>query len=281
MKTQNRLTAEISALLPVLFLAMTAARAEKPRAEKPAYDLGSAPLSIVQKTAVPGIVLKPGDYSIHIIDQLKDRYILQVEDSAGKPLSTFIGLHTPDFRPGVAPGYRGPIFWAGAPRGEKAMRGFSFPGNTVELVYPKAEAVALAKLNANTVPAIDPESEGRAPDLKLSLEDREVVTLWMLTATRVGPDNTPAIDAKRFVLPPGEPGPAVRWADATASPAPQPSQTRPAPVQIAQASPSDAPRIHSSVKKLPQTASDLPLMLLLALVSLSAAAALRFTREQI
>jgi hypothetical protein len=99
----------------------------------------------------------------------------------------------------------------------------------------------------------------------------------MLSATRVGPKNeTPAIEAKRFV-PPAE---GVETANAgTASPAPpQARQDRPAPVQIAKAE--APPRIHSSVKKLPQTASDLPLTFLLALLSLSAAALIRLVRKQ-
>jgi hypothetical protein len=137
------------------------------RAQQPLYAVVSAPLTVDQKTAIPGHVLNPGDYSIRIVDHLKDRYILQVEDSAGKPLSTFIGLHNAEFAPFVIIKHQGPIFWTAAPKGEKAMRGFSFPnGNTLELVYPKAEAVTLAKLNTNSVPAIDPESEGRKPDPK-------------------------------------------------------------------------------------------------------------------
>jgi hypothetical protein len=270
-------------LVPVLFLSAAAASAEKP-AEKPSYVVAivSAPLSLDQKTSIPGKVLDPGAYSIRIVDRLRDRFILRVEDPSGKTLSTFIGLHNPDFDPFDTLKHQGPIFWTAAPRGQKAIRGFSFPnGNTVELVYPKAEAVTLAKLNTNSVPAIDPESEGRKPDPKLTPEDREVVTLWMLTATRVGPKNeTPAIEAKRFVAPPdaAEPAPVQ---SAAAALRPEPAHSQPRPVQIARADSSEAPRIRSSVKKLPRTASNLPLTLLLALFSLSAAAALRLTRTRI
>ena len=276
----NRLSAPLRALLlvPVLALSIPAAYAQKP------WAIVSAPLGVDQKTAIPGHLLNPGDYAIRVVDHLKDRFILQVEDTSGNPISTFIGLHNPDFDPFVALKHQGPIFWTAAPKGEKAIRGFSFPnGNTVEFVYPKAEAVALAQLNTNSVPAIDPESEGRKPDPKLSPEDREVVTLWMLSATRVGPKNgTPAIAAKRFVAPAetaeAAPPPAPAPTSAPAIP-PQAKQVRPAPVQIAKAEP--APRIHSTVKKLPQTASELPLTLLFSFVLLCSAGTLRLTRAKV
>jgi hypothetical protein len=106
----------------------------------------------------------------------------------------------------------------------------------------------------------------------------------MLSATRVGPKNeTPAIEAKRFVAPAetADAGPGLATLQplapaSTPGSSAQANQNRRAPVQIAKA---DAPpRIRSSVKKLPQTASELPLTLLLALVCFFAAASLRLTR---
>ena len=117
-------------------------------AQKPSYILVTAPLYLDAKTTVPGHVLDPGNYSIRILDHLKDRYILRVDDSAGRALATFIGLHNPEFDPFVTLHHQGPILWTAAPKGSAAIRGFSFPGgNTLEFVYPKAEAVAIAKLN--------------------------------------------------------------------------------------------------------------------------------------
>ena len=69
----------------------------------------------------------------------------------------------------------------------------------VEFVYPKAEAVAIAKSNQSKVPAIDPASEGKVADKSLSKDDMEVVTLWLLSSTTVGPnDTTPAIKAEKY-----------------------------------------------------------------------------------
>ncbi len=274
-------------------------------AQKVPYSRSSEPLVLDQKTVIPGKTLDAGTYSIRIIDQFSDRFILQVEDEKGATAATFIGLYSTDFNSPVGSRNLGPIFWPGAPKGSKAIRAFGFHnGNTLEFAYPKAEAVTLAKLNINSVPAIDPESEGRKPDPKLSPEDRQVVTLWLLKATRVGAkQDTPAIEAKRYTAP-LQPAPApVQLAAAPTPIPPQAKQVRPvpvkqaqpapvkqvrtapmkqakaAPVQIARLEASDAPpRIRSSVKRLPQTASEMPLILLLSLLSLAVAGGLRIIR---
>ena len=248
------------------------------------YLRSSEPLILDQKTVIPGKTLDPGTYSIRILDQFTDRFILQVEDSNGTTLSTFIGLYTSDFDTSLGRSQRGPIFWASAPKGAKAIRAFAFRnGNTLDFAYPKAEAVTLAKLNTNSVPAIDPESEGRKPDPKLSLEDRQVVTLWELKATHVGPkDQTPAIEAKRYTAPLQQNTAPSQVADSSPRPTPpivpQARQNLPEPVKVAKLD--IPPRVRSSVKRLPQTASELPMILLLSLLSLMAAGGLSVARNR-
>ena len=90
--------------------------------------------------------------------------------------------------------------WLGKNKGRHALRGFVFAnGTSVEFVYPKADAVALANANSATVVAIDPASEGRPELAKLTNSDMEMVNLWMLTPVRVGPGNgQKGIEAKRY-----------------------------------------------------------------------------------
>jgi hypothetical protein len=122
------------AVASLSFMSMTVVAAS-PIADKPAYVLVSAPLFIDGKTEIPGITLNRGNYSIRVLDHLKDRFILRVDDEEGKALATFIGLHNPEFDPFVALHHQGPILWSTAPKGAAAMRGFSFPnGNTLEFV---------------------------------------------------------------------------------------------------------------------------------------------------
>ena len=156
-----------------------------------------AKFSVSTQTEIPGLTLQPGAYTIRIMDHYADRVIVRVE-GRGDVHSTFIAL--PNVGIGT-PDSSGLINWRNSPSGLAATRGFSFPGGIeVEFVYPKAEAVTLAKLNANKVPAIDPASEGRVADQAgLSKDDMQLVTLWMLAENKVGPSDTaPAITAERY-----------------------------------------------------------------------------------
>jgi hypothetical protein len=54
-------------------------------------------------------------------------------------------------------------------------------------------------LNSSKVPAIDPASEGKVEAKNLTKDDMEIVTLWMLSSTRVGPsDSVPEIKAELY-----------------------------------------------------------------------------------
>ena len=60
--------------------------------------------------------------------------------------------------------------------------------------------MAIAKVNDSKVPAIDPASEGRPAEVSgLSKEDMEIVTLWLLSSSTVGPtDTAPTIKAEKM-----------------------------------------------------------------------------------
>jgi len=200
-------------------------------------DTTSAKFSVSTETQVPGEILQPGSYSIRILDHLSDRLIVRIDNVKGANHPTFIGLPNPSLGKADRSGV---IRWESGPSGTSAARGFHFPNGTdIEFVYPKAEAVALAKLNSSGVPAIDPASEGRVVNNGLSKDDMEVVTLWTLSSTKVGPDDAaPAIKAVRYQ-------------------------------QVAGVSQKPV------IARLPHTGSDLPLLALLSLLSLIGAGALR------
>ncbi len=183
---------------PILRCALLLAAAPAPIFAA-AVDDASANFTVNEQTMVPGTTLQPGSYSIRVLDHLQDRYIVRIDSTSGDVHSTFIGVQDPQLkstnRSGVVP-------WSAAPAGSSALRGFTFGASApaLEFVYPKADAVALAKLNGSKVPAIDPASEGRPADVNgLSKEDREIVTLWMLSSSRVGPgDAAPSIKAEKY-----------------------------------------------------------------------------------
>ena len=255
-----------------------------------AADVLSTQFTVSTRTAVPGKTLAPGAYTIRIVDHLSNRVILQITDQSGKVQTTFLALTGSSLN---RQGNSGPIAWSGNGSKDSTLRGFSFPGsNPVEFVYPKTEAVAIAKQNTDKVLAIDPESDNlKLKNDQLSQQDMQVVTLWTLASTRVGPDAQPAIEASRYQAPPAPVAPSTR----TATPAPtlQASNTPPAGIRqpavkpVRKAAPATAPDAQTAavqtahkpqIAVLPHTASNLPEMLVLAVLALLSALGLRQRR---
>ena len=203
-------------------------------AEAPASNI-----TLSTRSEVPGMTLQPGNYSIRVIGKLSDRIILKVDEGSGKTSVDFIGIpnHAIKGSPGI-------ISWSQPVEGTTYLRGWVPPGSSsmIEFVFPKNEAVSIAKANQAKVPAIDPASEGRKVDPTLSTEDMRLVTLWLLSSTRVGPPNSePSIKAERYQ---------------TAS------SVQPKPVLAA----------------LPHTASSLPIILVASLLSFAMAILFRWSR---
>ena len=190
-------------------------------------------------TNIPGLTLRPGSYKIEAVGELSGRYVVRVEGPKEGVHYSFIALENPDIPKPERPGL---VEWSNAADGRHYLRGWFFAGSpsVLEFVYPKDEAVAIAKSNQAKVPAIDPASEGRPLTIKgLSKNDLQVVTLWLLSATTVGPeDSSGGIQAERYT-------------------------------EVASV-------VHKPViARLPQTSSSLPWIALLSLFSLMAALALR------
>ncbi len=223
----------------IFFPAASALAASSPSGRN--ADASSSQFSLSSQTQVPGLTLEPGTYSFRLVDHLSDRVIVRLDKPGGGAQAMFIGL------PGsglARPARPGPITLSGGANGPAALRGFEFPnGMVVEFVYPKAEAVTLAKANDTKIPAIDPASEGRVADPTLSPEDMKMVTLWMLTPKPVGPGDTgPGIAAVRYEVA------GVR------------------------------PKARPAVASLPHTASMMPLFGLAGILSFGAAGLLAYRR---
>ncbi len=199
-------------------------------------DHPSATFQVTNASAVPGHTLASGTYSVEVVDHLSDRYILKVKDGDGKNSALFIGIPNK----ALPPGSRGEVVWTTPAGGTTYLRGWQFPSLPgLEFAYPKNDAVAIAKANGVQVPAIDPESEGMVSNTTLSANEMHIITLWLLTPTRVGPSSPAGIAAARYS-------------------------------QVASAAHKPA--------KLPHTASELPWLALLGSLALAGAAGLRVTR---
>jgi len=254
-----------------------------------AAEPAASQFTISEQSKVPGLTLKPGTYSIRVVDHLSDRLIVRVDSAQGDAHTTFLGIQNGNI---AKPSASGPVVWTKSPKGGTILRGFEFPGggSVVEFVYPKADAVSIAKVNDSKVPAIDPASEGKVADKGLSKDDLEVVTLWLLSSTTVGPKDGPGIQAEKYQAPAQAPTQvaAVEPAPATASTAgvasgpavSQPTYNAPA----ATTQPQQVARLHKPkpvIAKLPHTASALPLIWMLGGMCLLGAALLRVFRTGI
>jgi hypothetical protein len=189
---------------------------------------------------IPGASLKPGSYSIRVVNRLSDRVILRVNSTAGDVNSLFIGVEKNKIE---RPVKSGPVVWENSANGTNHLKGWYFPGaaSVIEFVYPKADAVAIASANPATVPAVDPASEGKVADSALSQDDLQLLTLWVLSLQQVGPGvPSPGIKAVRYQM------------SANATPKP-------------------------IIKALPHTASLMPWVWLSALCSLLVALSIRMT----
>jgi len=202
----------------------------------------TADFTISNPSHIPGTMLEPGSYTIHVVNRLSDRVILKVDSAKGDVHSTFLGIPNSNIQ---KPSSSGPVKWANSAGGAQYLKGWYFPGTSsvVEFVYPKDEAVAIATANPAKVPAVDPGSEGKVTDNTLSQDDMQLLTLWVLSLEQVTPSGAidpsakPSIKAERY--------------------------TQVASVQ------------KPVIKALPHTASRVPLVWLMGLCSLLAAALLR------
>lgn len=187
-------------------------------------------------TAIPGHTLAPGTYTIRVVDHLSDRYILRVDGTGEHTL--FLGLPSHSM-----PHKTGELLWPDPAAGATYVRGWDFRGipAPLEFVYPKNDAVAIAKANHARVPAIDPESDGMIVKTSLTKDEAQVVTLWLLTPTAVGPKTPAGIKAQRYT---------------------QVASLEHKPV----------------IKRLPHTASELPIFWLLGGMALVGAGGMRLMR---
>ncbi len=176
------------------FLVLAATATPVLAAPTTAPDRPQAHFTVSTLTAVPGKTLPPGSYTISVLDHLSDRYIVRVASDSGDSSAVFIGI--PNTRlPHVA---EGELLWKTPANGATYIRGWEFPGTPLEFAYPKNDAVAVAKANNAQVPAIDPESEGMATRANLSQNEMQIITLWLLSPTRVGPGDAAGIKAERY-----------------------------------------------------------------------------------
>jgi hypothetical protein len=216
-------------------------------------------LTVNEAIQLPTVVLQPGTYTFKLLDSQSDRHILQVFDKDGMHLITTI-LAIPNYR--LRPTGKSEFAFWEVPAGQPpAMRAWFYPGDNFgqEFAYPKnmsTQIAASTKMLVPTTTATTTEEYKSAP-ISATNETGETASLDSNTYTR------------------------TETAEVAAAPAPQ---AAPAPVEtpreVAAAAPAPEPVQAQTPADLPHTASNVPLIGLLGLVSMAGFFALRPNRAR-
>ncbi len=194
---------------------------------------------------IPGQVLPAGTYVFKLADSMSDRNIVEVFNKDENHLYG-IFLAIPDYR--LKPADKPIITFeeraTGAP---EAVRAWFYPGENYghDFVYPKVKALELARANKQPVPSMPNELAANTTKPTKSMTEPHVMAMKKAPLMAQKPNQQEARIAEAFPPPP----PAAKTTQAANLP-----------------------------RKLPKTASPLPLLAMIGLLSLGSALLLRLIR---
>jgi hypothetical protein len=201
-------------------------------------------LTFSQPIEIPGQILPAGTYTFVLLDSPSDRHIVQIFNADGSQIiTTVLAINNYRLKP---TGDTVVKFAERSGDNPEALKAWFYPGDNFgqEFVYPKQRAIELAVIVKEPVPALAADTDIKVvPIVAETPEQKEVPVSEAIMVT---------------------PAPAE-----TVTPAPVAQVTTPAPVV------ETAPAPVVETQQLPQTASQLPLIVLLGLASLGAALALK------
>jgi len=213
-------------------------------------------LTFSNPVEVPGMTLPAGTYRFQVANSQSSLHAVQVLSQDGsKLLTTFPTI--PDIRPAAdTPREAVVMFTESAPGAPPAIRTWFYANNPAgeQFVYPKKQAIAIAKANQTTVPASDDgktitrvDANGNTVDANREREQSQVASAN--TAPPALPPPATSNSTTRSAAPPRVNPPANR--------APAAAQTT-----------NSAPAPQSRPRTLPQTASPFEWIGVLSLASL-------------
>src|SRR5580700_2436858 len=199
-------------------------------------------MTFSQPVEIPGQILPAGTYTFVLADSPADRHIVQIFNADGSQIiATVLAINNYRLKPS---GDSVVKFAERSGDNPEALKAWFYPGDNFgqEFVYPKQRAIELAVIVKEPVPALSADSDMKlVPIVAETPEQKEVPVAEAIMVT---------------------PAPA-------ATPAPVVRETATAPVVET----TPAPVVET--KQLPETASQLPLLMLLGVASLGTALALK------
>ncbi len=192
---------------------------------------------------IPGQVLEPGTYVFKLLDSLADRNIVEVYNKRENHLYG-IFLAIPDYRMRPS-GHPIITFEERATGAPQAVKAWFYPGDNYghDFVYPKVKAEELAQANNQPVPSMPNEMASNTTHATANTNEPHVMAMKNAPLKAEQPNRQETEIATAF------------------PPAPAPQTPAPTPATPPQ--------------ELPKTGSFLPLIGLLGIASLGAAATLR------
>ena len=192
-------------------------------------------MTFSQPVEIPGQILPAGTYTFVLLDSPADRHIVQIFNADGSQIIATV-LAINNYR--LKPtGDTVVKFAERAGDNPEALKAWFYPGDNFgqEFVYPKQRAIELAVIVKEPVPALAADTDIKVVPIVAETPEQKEVPVT--DVIMVAPAPAPTVTAAPVV------------------------ETAPAPVV--------------ETKQLPQTASQLPLIVLLGLASLGAALALK------
>ena len=264
-----------------------AAGAAAQTADRTTYVTFSGPVSI------PGKTLPAGTYTFRLADSPADRHIVQIFDRDQSQLfATLLAVPAERNRPDGEP----VITFKETPSNlPPALRYWYYAGETAgnEFVYPKAQAMTIARHSGEGVMAVDTDStnvqdwKGTPERVTANTEPQAATTAAAGTTASTATTTEPTTTSAQ-TTPPASAAPATATPSQPSQPASQPS-TAPAPMTSAPEQPAAAAPTtrdqavgtsgRADARELPRTAGELPAVGLLALFALAGAFALRMMRK--
>ena len=201
-------------------------------------------MTFSQAVEIPGQILPAGTYTFVLLDSPSDRHIVQIFNADGSQIiTTVLAINNYRLKP---TGDTVVKFAERSGDNPEALKGWFYPGDNFgqEFVYPKKRAVELALLAKEPVPALATDNT----DLKLA----------PIVAETPDQKEEPVAEAIQVTPPAAE----------VSTPTPVAATV---PAHVVEATPAPV----AETQQLPETASQLPLIALLGLVSLGAALLLK------
>lgn len=217
---------------------------------------------------LPGKVLPAGTYEFKLMDSESDRNIVQVFNKDQTHLyGTFLTI--PDYH--LKPAGKTIVSFeeraAGSP---EAVKAWFYPGDNYghEFVYPKTRALALAKANNTPVPSMPNEMAANTTKPANNMNAPSVMALKRAPLKAQQPSQQESEVTEVFVMPPQNENQSQNPANNTAN---------------NNANNNNNTNMAGNTRntaRMPKTASPVPFLALLGLLSLGTAACLRFALKQ-